>query len=528
MVYKSQQSLMPGILDSGGGVLLKSRKMWDNSFSKVLNSKMRSLETGDIKSRGKGIGMKRPLSTGPGSNSDSDKQYTEITDDKSVKIEEVKKPIRDLKPMKRAESDKDTTCVGPDTVNENVVLHADDLKRAKELQYALDQILDLLKKLLLFTEANLAEEDCFSDGTAGFPKVSSGSQNAAVPDMLRAELQNMLCAAEQLEGTKTSEIAVKFAGRLIELLDDEKFAEMIEKISVRPDSALKNHQEETVNLLRKMLNEAEKAKMDITSESIDEIIIPAMNSKMTQQAGKGLNQQQAENSEEQQPKATLSAERNHPVEPAAFKPVNNPVSQRNETEEIFAFAKPRQEKTSVSDFISRPDMASFTDAIKSEDMPVKADSIIREPVDAGTFVARQVVEKIETLAGESKKEIVLQLKPDSLGKITLRVIHERGEIVARFVAENDQVKSILENNMQMLKDSLQRNGVSVQNLSVSVGQQNEGRNTGDNPGWNSEPVIKRYMAEKVTVIAAGHETYGLSGLTGSMFDGGEPEIDLTA
>lgn len=74
----------------------------------------------------------------------------------------------------------------------------------------------------------------------------------------------------------------------------------------------------------------------------------------------------------------------------------------------------------------------------------------------------------------------MHLKPDSLGKLTLKIIHERGEILAKITAENQQVKEILESNMQMLKDALEKNGYSVQNLSVSVRNGNENNQSKEN------------------------------------------------
>jgi len=90
-------------------------------------------------------------------------------------------------------------------------------------------------------------------------------------------------------------------------------------------------------------------------------------------------------------------------------------------------------------------------------------------------VTNQVIMKLKLMAGESKQEMEMHLKPESLGRLTLKIIHERGEILARITAENQQVKAILENNMQMLKDALEKNGLNVQDLSVSVGNDSDAR-----------------------------------------------------
>lgn len=95
--------------------------------------------------------------------------------------------------------------------------------------------------------------------------------------------------------------------------------------------------------------------------------------------------------------------------------------------------------------------------------------------ESAKSVTSQVLTRIQTVSGDEKHEMELQLKPESLGKINLRVIEEKGQILAKFTAESQQVKSILESNMQLLKDALEKNGLSVMQLSVSVGQQGAGQ-----------------------------------------------------
>lgn len=84
-------------------------------------------------------------------------------------------------------------------------------------------------------------------------------------------------------------------------------------------------------------------------------------------------------------------------------------------------------------------------------------------------IVEQVVEKAKVVLSGDKSEMIIDLKPDHLGKLALKVVTERGIVVAKFVAENEQVKAALESNMNMLKESLEKQGFSVQGFSVSVG-----------------------------------------------------------
>lgn len=105
-------------------------------------------------------------------------------------------------------------------------------------------------------------------------------------------------------------------------------------------------------------------------------------------------------------------------------------------------------------------------------------------------VTNQVIMKVKLMAGENKQEMEMHLKPDSLGKLSLKIIHERGEILAKITAENEQVKGIIESNMQMLKDALEKSGFNVQSLSVSVGNDNDkSQNTENGDGKSKAPSV---------------------------------------
>lgn len=115
--------------------------------------------------------------------------------------------------------------------------------------------------------------------------------------------------------------------------------------------------------------------------------------------------------------------------------------------------------------------------IASVNQVVKADSLISsDKAQSNVTVSQkdiltQVIDKAKIILNGDKTEMSMDLKPESLGKLSLKVVTERGIVTAKFIAENQQVKETLEANMQLLKDSLQKQGLTVQNCSVSVGQE---------------------------------------------------------
>jgi flagellar hook-length control protein FliK len=107
-------------------------------------------------------------------------------------------------------------------------------------------------------------------------------------------------------------------------------------------------------------------------------------------------------------------------------------------------------------------------------------------------IISQVVESAKVVTTPEKSEMVMELKPESLGKLSLKVVTEQGIVVAKFITESEQVKSILETNMQLLKDSLEKQGVNVQGFSVSVRQDNSysaGKQYGNQNQQNGRRIV---------------------------------------
>jgi len=103
-------------------------------------------------------------------------------------------------------------------------------------------------------------------------------------------------------------------------------------------------------------------------------------------------------------------------------------------------------------------------------------------------IFNQIVEKAKVLLDREKAEMVVHLKPDSLGKLSMRIITEKGIVMAEFIAENQQVKEILESNMQLLRNVLENQGLSVQGFNVSVRQDSSSQSR-----WNHENNANRKL-----------------------------------
>lgn len=81
----------------------------------------------------------------------------------------------------------------------------------------------------------------------------------------------------------------------------------------------------------------------------------------------------------------------------------------------------------------------------------------------------QVVKKAEVMLKDNSSEMTLQLKPGFLGKMTIKIaIDEAGTVTAHFSTSSQQVKNILEQNIQSLRQTLEAQGMKVDRTEVNV------------------------------------------------------------
>ncbi|MDD3149399.1 MAG: flagellar hook-length control protein FliK, partial [Candidatus Gastranaerophilales bacterium] len=80
----------------------------------------------------------------------------------------------------------------------------------------------------------------------------------------------------------------------------------------------------------------------------------------------------------------------------------------------------------------------------------------------------QVMKKISGEIGANKSQISMILKPENLGKVDINIISEKGILSAEISAENQQVKDALSKGMETLKQTLEQQGVNVDNITIKV------------------------------------------------------------
>lgn len=86
-------------------------------------------------------------------------------------------------------------------------------------------------------------------------------------------------------------------------------------------------------------------------------------------------------------------------------------------------------------------------------------------------IMNQIGTKMQDLPESGSSKVTIILKPEHLGRIQLEIVNTGNGITARMLTENQQVKELLDKNMETLKSQLGAQGVNVNNIKVENTQQ---------------------------------------------------------
>lgn len=83
-------------------------------------------------------------------------------------------------------------------------------------------------------------------------------------------------------------------------------------------------------------------------------------------------------------------------------------------------------------------------------------------------IMRQVSQMTRVMVTRAESSIEMQLNPANLGKVYLQVISREGVVTAQLAAQNEAVKEALENQVAILKENMNQQGIKVEAIEVTV------------------------------------------------------------
>ena len=126
---------------------------------------------------------------------------------------------------------------------------------------------------------------------------------------------------------------------------------------------------------------------------------------------------------------------------------------------------------SVADSIIQSMKDSFADIVTEDTSRVSEADIVN-----------QVIDQIKLSSGRELTSIEVMLNPERLGSVHVTVTAKNGILSAQIAAQNEQVKTALENQVTALKENFQNQGIKVEAVEITVmtHQFEAGQNFGQN------------------------------------------------
>lgn len=95
-------------------------------------------------------------------------------------------------------------------------------------------------------------------------------------------------------------------------------------------------------------------------------------------------------------------------------------------------------------------------------------------------IMRQVSQMTRVMVSQAESSIEMQLNPANLGKVYLQVVSREGVITAQLAAQNEAVKEALENQVAILKENMNQQGIKVEAIEVTIASHEFERNLEEN------------------------------------------------
>jgi hypothetical protein len=103
-------------------------------------------------------------------------------------------------------------------------------------------------------------------------------------------------------------------------------------------------------------------------------------------------------------------------------------------------------------------------------------------------IINQITDKMTIRSNGSENEVHIKLDPPSLGKLRVNIITSGDTVRTVLVVENHAVKQVIENNFNLLRDSMGEQGLKVDSFTVSVGGESNLQNSSEeSPSKEDKP-----------------------------------------
>lgn len=115
-------------------------------------------------------------------------------------------------------------------------------------------------------------------------------------------------------------------------------------------------------------------------------------------------------------------------------------------------------------------ISSFTQQLQEQVQSTSQTAQPQAPVQQDYQIPQQIVEQARLLRRGADTQMVIHLKPEHLGELTLKVaVGADGAVNASFHSNNAEVRTIIQNSLAALRQDLNNQGLRVDNVDVYAG-----------------------------------------------------------
>ncbi len=128
-----------------------------------------------------------------------------------------------------------------------------------------------------------------------------------------------------------------------------------------------------------------------------------------------------------------------------------------------------------------------------------------------TRIINQITENITVAMRESMTSLEMQLYPEHLGKVTVVLATEEGGITAKITAETEMAKNAIEQQLTILKDNFEKQGLKVTDIEVTIAshgfEQNLDKNNEGNENQSKRGNgIRKSLLDEIDGVSEAEET----------------------
>ena len=285
--------------------------------------------------------------------------------------------------------------------------------------------------------------------------------------------ENGMCISDLLMSNNLAAFVADAAadGDMMKLLTDSDVSQLyselgsrLEELIATAGDSMNLAEDELVNLLNEYA-----AQQDMQANSVDEsvsskIVKTLTNDKAMLDNEKQIPKEQTEIKEETSEQAGRRV-RNSEAQPDE----GTKQSQTDALEEKIEFQADSGKYSALTGQEGESLSGQFVETlIKNVDNSLTTNNVFNGYTVDAEDVVRQLIDSIKVNINGQTSEMELQLSPESLGKVNLLVESRNGIITAQLTAQNEAVKSIIENQLVLLKENFQEQGLKVEAVEVMV------------------------------------------------------------